>query len=340
MAPFDPSAKDPSANALQCLLDLSRQLRRQPELETALRAVTDATLNLVPARQSSFYLLDEKGDILLAHARTGPSLGASSEITFRPGQGVAGWVAASGETVLIEDAASDQRFEDLAEIGSAARSLLFVPMLSGGQVIGVLGASHTDPGTFEAVHEDLLVLLAGAAAAAIESARLERIGVIDPATGAYNRHHGERLLARLVGASRLHGTALTVVMLEIAPRGNGAALEAIRGDDLLQESVRRIRSSARLRDAIVRLDEFRLLFMLEETDVDGAQVLAERIERVLGASPVRAGADAEVVVRTAAGVVQAGEDEAPDELLARARSALGRAVEAESGVEVERGTRL
>lgn len=321
--------------ALGCLLDLSRLLRRQPDLETALRAVTDATLNLVPARQSSFYLLDHQGDILLAHARTGPSLGVAAEITFRPGEGVAGWVAASGETVLVEDAAHDTRFEDLAEIGSVARSLLFVPMLSGGQVIGVLGASHTDPHTFSAENEDLLVLLAGAAAASIESARLERISVIDPATGAFNRRHGERLLARLVGASRLHGHAFTVVLLEVLPEGDG--IEVAAGDGLIKESVRRIRSLARLRDALMRADDYRLLFLLEETDINGAVVLAERIQRVLCQGPVRASADLEVAVRIAAGVVQVGDDESPQALLDRALGALGRAVEAGSGIEVDRG---
>jgi diguanylate cyclase (GGDEF)-like protein len=335
MAPQDPPSEDPSAAALGCLLDLSRLLRRQPDLETALRAVTDATLNLVPARQSSFYLLDEQGDILLAHARTGPSLGGTAEITFRPGEGVAGWVAASGETVLVEDATQDTRFEDLAELGTAARSLLFVPMLSGGQVIGVLGASHTDPQAFGAESEDLLVLLASAAAASIESARLERIGVIDPATGAYNRRHGERLLARLVGASRLHGHAFTAVLLEVRPAENGT--DAAANDGLLKESVRRIRSAARLRDAIMRTDVHRLLFMLEETDIDGALVLAERIQRVLGEGPVRASADLQVAVHTAAGVVQVGEDESPEALFERALCALGRAVETGSGIEVDRG---
>jgi len=159
--------------------------------------------------------------------------------------------------------------------------------------------------------------------------------VIDPATGAFNGRHGERLMARLMGAARLHGSPFTVILAEIVPTGDD---EPIGGDELLKESVRRIRSSARLRDAIVRASANRLLILLEETDVDGAVVLAERIQRVLGENPVRAGADRHVEVRIPAGVVQAAEDEAPDALLERAAVALGQAVEnGAGGIHIERG---
>lgn len=66
------------------------------------------------------------------------------------GSGIAGWVAATGESFVCSDALDDHRFLALCE---GARSSLVVPLKHFGQVIGVMDVESTTPNAF--TKEDL-----------------------------------------------------------------------------------------------------------------------------------------------------------------------------------------
>jgi len=97
------------------------------------------------------------------------------EIRLRVGEGVAGWVAQSGEVVNIADAYNDTRFQPAVDLksGYRTRSILCLPMrgIQGG-IIGVLQCLNKQDGPFIAGDEELLGALASQAAIAIENAKL------------------------------------------------------------------------------------------------------------------------------------------------------------------------
>ena len=90
------------------------------------------------------------------------------------GQGILGWVAQSGEPLLVPDTATDSRyFGDFdAESGFQAHSILCVPLLVKGQPIGAIEAINKIDGTFDEEDLRLLTRLAVPAATAIENAQL------------------------------------------------------------------------------------------------------------------------------------------------------------------------
>jgi HD-GYP domain-containing protein (c-di-GMP phosphodiesterase class II) len=104
----------------------------------------------------------------------------SQEIRFPANTGIAGAVALTGEVSNIPDAYDDPRFNRQfdQQTGFRTRSILTVPMKnSRGEIVGVLQTlnKHDEAGdysTFTADDEQLLLALAGVAAASISNAML------------------------------------------------------------------------------------------------------------------------------------------------------------------------
>lgn len=101
-------------------------------------------------------------------------LGDLDAIRLRLGQGVAGTVAARGEPLIVNDPDRSPHFypqvDDLT--GFRTRSILCVPIISQGKVIGVIEVMNKLSGDFTLKDRDLLVSIAASVSIAIENARL------------------------------------------------------------------------------------------------------------------------------------------------------------------------
>ena len=92
------------------------------------------------------------------------------------GQGVVGWVAEFVKPVIINDAANDPRIEaDLWEnFNLEPRSVISVPLIGKGQMIGVIEAINKKDGDFNSQDLDVLMGLTNQIAVAIDNANLYR----------------------------------------------------------------------------------------------------------------------------------------------------------------------
>jgi two-component system, cell cycle response regulator len=156
--------------------------------------------------------------------------------------------------------------------------------------------------------------------------RLTEIALRDPLTGLYNRRHfHERLEAEFAGARRYgHPLSLLLVdvdsLVDVNTRSGRPA-----GDEVLKHIALLLQESVRSPDVVARVggDEFAVL--LRETDLAGAQNLAERLRGAV--ERLRSGADAvSVTVAVAVDVPTADRESgpAPRELLVSAERALDR----------------
>ena len=100
------------------------------------------------------------------------------DLHLAPGQGIAGWVARHGTSVIVPDARQDPRFfpEIDAQTGFCTASLAAVPLWVRGKIIGVLKVVNKrqagQPTDFHADDLSLIETLAVSAAVAIDNARL------------------------------------------------------------------------------------------------------------------------------------------------------------------------
>ena len=92
------------------------------------------------------------------------------------GSGVIGWVANYQETVIINDTAADGRIDEEIEgnVGVKIRSLVSVPLIGRGQMIGVIEAINKLNGEFTQQDLDILIGLSNQIAVAIDNANLYR----------------------------------------------------------------------------------------------------------------------------------------------------------------------
>jgi diguanylate cyclase (GGDEF)-like protein len=108
--------------------------------------------------------------------------------------------------------------------------------------------------------------------------RLAEIALRDPLTGVYNRRHfGERLASELAAARR-YRRPVSVVMVDIDHLNRVNEMHSrSAGDEVLRNAAQVLEGLVRGGDVVARVggDEFALL--LRETDLGGAQALAERL---------------------------------------------------------------
>lgn len=154
----------------------------------ALQRITDAALAHLPhdrlldelivrvceileADTAALLLLDESRPLLRARAARGIEEEVERGVVVPLGEGFAGRVAAERRTIAIEDLADVELVNPLLR-EQGIRSLLGVPLLVEGRVLGVLHVGSLTPRRFTAAERDLLQLVADRAALAIEHAGL------------------------------------------------------------------------------------------------------------------------------------------------------------------------
>lgn len=190
------------------LYDIAEKITVTLDLEEVGALVIDTALKLVPADNASIMLLNNDSGLLEIIAAHGQEY--SPKTSLRLGQGVAGMMAESGRTEIINDVRSDPRFVP----GSVSiHSLICAALKTKDRVIGVLNLSTNKPFEYTSQHLKLVKMLASEAATAISNARLleelretfsgtiavlaETIEKVDPA----NEGHSQRVanLSLLIG---------------------------------------------------------------------------------------------------------------------------------------------
>lgn len=142
------------------------------DLDQQLKEVVDRIAEVMEAERCTLFLYDEQRGELWSKVLTGSKAG---EIRVRLGEGIAGHVMATGETVRVDDAANDPRFAarfDRAS-GFVTRTILCHPLANvHGTRIGVVQVLNKRGGRFSDRDAELLAALTSQAAIAIENARL------------------------------------------------------------------------------------------------------------------------------------------------------------------------
>jgi len=144
------------------------------DLDQVLVTVLEEVRGLLSAVASSVWLVDPETGELCCRQATGPHWEIVRGWRLAPGQGIAGWVARTGESMIVPDAQTDERhFRAVDEqTGLKLRSILSVPLRVKQDVIGVLQVVDTQANCFKPTDLALMEALAATAAIAIENARL------------------------------------------------------------------------------------------------------------------------------------------------------------------------
>jgi GAF domain-containing protein len=143
-------------------------------LDQVLATVLEEIRSALGVAACSVWLIDRDGGDLVCRQATGSERELVRGWRLAPGQGIVGWVASHGESLVVPDTRADERHVRAVdrEIGLELRSILSVPLRVTQGVMGAIQVLDTQVGRFTAADLALVEPLAATAAVAIENARL------------------------------------------------------------------------------------------------------------------------------------------------------------------------
>lgn len=158
------------------LLNVARIINSSLNLDIVLDKVITLTSQILNTEASSLLLIDEPTNRLIFKTATGSKAQEVSQFTLNMGEGIAGWVAETGEPLLVNDVTKDKHFRKAISetIDFPTKSILCVPLKLKDKIIGVIEVINKIKELFTDADIQLLIAIAEQASLAIENARLHQ----------------------------------------------------------------------------------------------------------------------------------------------------------------------
>ncbi len=218
-------------------------------------------------------------------------------------------------------------------VAEGIRSSLTCPLVASGKPVGFLFFSSRDKNVYRDLHHELFMQIAAQVSMLIEKSllyqqlfdlnqQLKEQALRDVLTGVFNRGAiFEHLTSRLSQAQR-KGRPISVIMADIDHfKDVNDTHGHLAGDAALRAVASAIQQALRDYDQIGRYGGEEFLIVLDDTPLDDAKVIAERVRAAIETLEVSHGP---LILRTSLslGLAQAAEGERPEALIARADAAL------------------
>ncbi len=142
------------------------------DIEAVLSKVLAAITRVIKVEAGSILRLE--GEHLEFMVALGEKAEYVKPFRIKAGQGIAGWVAETGEHLIVRDVHKDPRYYPGVEeaTGFVSRSMLAVPMKAGDRTVGVIELINKIGGRFTKKDLQLVGAIASFSAVALEHARL------------------------------------------------------------------------------------------------------------------------------------------------------------------------
>lgn len=317
------SSRRDAHRALEILLKLTEQLTTDRPLEDFLKAVTNASLEMLVADHSSIRLLESSRSMLLSGARSGQGEN-DRPMEFRRGEGILGWVVENGQPVRIGDVTNDPRWmvRDVKQ-GFEVKSIMAEPLWSSGEVVGVLAVTSAVSHAFSEDDQLMLRLLANCSAPPIDRARLRRLAMFDDLTMAFNhRYLTPRIVEEMERAARSGGDVSILYMdLDHFKSVNDRHGHAT-GDAVLRMFADRVRNAVRRVDVLVRRGGEEFVLIMPSTGATQALATSTRIQQTLANDDLELEGGLRIRQTVSIGIATWDQRESPDVLERRADEAM------------------
>lgn len=221
---------------LSLLLEVSKELSKQQELDRLLDKVVDFTFQIMNVDRVSILLLEEKSGELVPRISKS-RIGGTSASKHVP-QSIARKAVEERVAILSDNAAADERFKGKSILIQSVRSAMCTPLMGSDQkVLGILYVDNLTA-THSFADEDLEFLIAfgGLTAVAIENSQLsERIRREALVLSNFQRYFAPNLASQIAqqeGAVQLGGQKRPVVIFFSDIRDFTPLSETMSPDDI------------------------------------------------------------------------------------------------------------
>nr|MBC7244427.1 GAF domain-containing protein [Chloroflexota bacterium] len=143
------------------------------QLDEILNVALDTVLEIIHGAIGGILLVDKRTQTLQYRVQRGLSAKFVEEMQLQIGEGIAGTVAKTGESILVKDISEDPRTARLELVSAEGlRGFISVPLKAKNEVVGVMNIASHMPGQFAKEDMYLLESIGYQLGTAIEQARL------------------------------------------------------------------------------------------------------------------------------------------------------------------------
>src|ERR1035438_10050378 len=117
------------------------------DLETVLKELVSMAMNVTHSDACLVYLIDHSTHEIVLRASQLPHDAEIGKVRLKMGEGITGWVAVHNSVVALgKNASADSRFKTFSSLQEDTyEAFLSVPLVSSGELIGVINVHHCDP---------------------------------------------------------------------------------------------------------------------------------------------------------------------------------------------------
>jgi len=155
----------------EVLLEVAKTFSAPLDLDEVIEAIFKSLRQVVNYDAAAIYLVNRSSLALELVSQTGYPPGADDAFRLQVGQGIVGWVAKTGDSLIVPDVKRDPRY---VAARPQTRSELAAPLIVEGRTIGVFNLENDLDDAYHEGHLELVSAFASQAAVAIERGRLTR----------------------------------------------------------------------------------------------------------------------------------------------------------------------
>jgi diguanylate cyclase (GGDEF)-like protein len=202
---------------LRVFHDVARALTSVLELEEILGAIMEKMAQFFGPERWSLLMVDENTDQLYYAIAVGENAESLKGLRVPMGEGVAGWVAATGNPLIVPDVALDPTWSAFASSHPDLniQSIACVPVRAGNKTLGVIQLLNSKLDLLSEYSISFLRILCDYAAIAIQNARsmtlIQELTITDDVTGLFNARHLYTMLGEQVNA----GGAFSLLFVDL-----------------------------------------------------------------------------------------------------------------------------
>jgi len=261
-----------SQERLAILTDVVKTANSILEPRKVIDLIMAKVQTLIQSEAWSILMVDETREGLVFDTALGEKGSELASVRLKIGEGIAGWVAKTGEPAIVNDTLSDPRFNrDFdSRTSFTTRSVLCAPLISRGRTIGVVEIINRKGRRFSKIDLEILLTLVEPCAIAIENAmlfqRAERLTVTDDLTQLFNSRYLTLYLDREVKRCKRHGIPLSLIFLDLDGfKGVNDLHGHLAGSRTLSEVGAILSDAVRESDILVRYGGDEFVAVLPET---------------------------------------------------------------------------
>ncbi|MBF0203079.1 MAG: sensor domain-containing diguanylate cyclase [Desulfamplus sp.] len=272
-------------NNASFFLEIGKPLAKAKTIKETLQVLMYQVGTIFQPMNWSLLLKDPQSGDMIFTVVVGSSKEKLQGVRIPKGEGIAGHILSTGESLIVENVEEDKRFSIRIDesTGFKTKSIIGVPLRTDDKIFGVIELVNKISGrNFTLFELNLLNTIAEYAAIAIERSyynqALKKIALTDSLTGLKNRNSFERTLNNRVEMLKRYGVISSILIIDIKDfKLINEKYGHASGDQLLKDFALMLRNMVRAVDDIFRYRGDKFTVIMPQTSLDKAEQAKLRI---------------------------------------------------------------